>query len=175
MIITPKSGFRRPANTTQYAAGDLVANSDAAAGFTPMEFDLGNVTSGVIGFVRMFKSGSTATLATFSLHLFTKMPVVTSGGDNEALTIDGSRDLIGTIACDMSTGSFTYGGDLSKRFQVLQGTNPSLFAFDLGSIRNPKLYGLLEATAAYTPASAEEFMATLEIGDDATRSIVVDV
>lgn len=38
MIFTPFYTFTRPADTTQYAAGDLIANSATAASVVPLSW-----------------------------------------------------------------------------------------------------------------------------------------
>ena len=167
MIITPYDSFTRPANTTAYAQGDLIANSVTAASVVPLKFNITPVSMrrGCIGFVRVAKSNATATLATFKLHLFTSAPVVTNG-DNGALQVASTEGWIGTVACDMATGGFAKATTgLKKRFQCLGASDlPSLLCFD--AVSENFLYGLLEADAAYTPASGELFKVTLEIGDD---------
>lgn len=149
MIITPSSSFIRPADTTAYASGDLVANSTTAGNVVPLTFDM-SIKSGVVGYVRLRKSGSTATSATFALHIFTERPIVTNG-DNGALAVSTEGSFLGTVACDLSIGAFAKGSDL-----------PDTKA-------DRRLFGLLEATAAYTPASGEVFTAWLEIGDGSGR------
>jgi acetyl-CoA acetyltransferase len=67
------STITRPADTTAYAAGDLVANSTTAGSVTPFIFDLSlgrGLAISSIQRVRLFKSAASATLAQFILHLF---------------------------------------------------------------------------------------------------------
>ena len=170
MIITPSDEFIRPADTTAYASGDLVANSTTAAVVIPLKFSLEGlkIKCGVVGFVRLFKDDETTTAATFTLHLFAKSPTVSSG-DNAALAIATAEYHLGEIACDMSSNAFATSTDIIQRFQVLDLNNssPSMIAFDLrDDPSGDALYGLLEAGAAYTPASGERFRVWLEIGDD---------
>jgi hypothetical protein len=168
MIITPSASFIRPADTNAYTSGDLIANSTTAAAVIPMQFSLDQIIrrSGVIGYVRLYKSNPTVTNATFTLHLFTEAPTVTSG-DNAALAVASARNHLGQIACDMSTGGLVATADVRKRFQILFGTNPAVFAFNNeDKLAQKSLFGLLVAAAAYTPASAETFAVTLEISDD---------
>ena len=76
------ASFTRPANTTAYAAGALVANSTTAASVVPMSFALGN-SFGPGQFrmmrYRLFKSGTGVTNATFRLHLYEAPPTVSNG------------------------------------------------------------------------------------------------
>lgn len=167
MIRTPSYSFARPADTNAYAAGDLVANSTTAAEVVPMKFNVGNFPhkSGAIGYVRLFKDDETETNANFSLHLFSEEPVVTNG-DNGAFAVSTAEHFLGTIACNMTSGAFVTATDAIKRFPVLHDTSPGLIGFDASPDHvQRELYGLLEAEAAYTPASGEVFQVWLEIGD----------
>jgi hypothetical protein len=155
MIITPFASFARPADTTAYTIGDLVANNTTAASVSPMEFAVKAVGgSGVIRRVRLFKDDETTTAAAFKLHLFTAAPVVTNG-DNGALAVTTVENYLGYAVVDMSTGAMASATDLMKMVDTA-----IYFRFpDLAS----KLYGLIEALAAYTPSSGETFKVTLEI------------
>lgn len=167
MIRTPSDSFARPADTTAYTAGDLVANSTTANDVVPLAFNVGNFPhkSGVIGYARLFKDDETETNANFTLHLFSESPVVTNG-DNGAFAVSTAEHYLGAVPCDMSSGAFATTTDVIKRFPVLDGTSPVVIGFDAsGDHTQRELYGLLEAEAAYTPASGEVFKVTLEIGD----------
>ena len=64
MIITPTDSFTRPANTTQYAANDLVANSTTAGSVVPLSFPTNQIRlQGIIRRVRLYKSAASATAA----------------------------------------------------------------------------------------------------------------
>ena len=173
MIRTPSSSFTRPADTTAYASGDLIANSTTAASVVPLQFNISDMSikSGCVGYARLFKDDATTTNANFNLHLFTADPGVPTNGDNGALAVASGQYYLGKIACNMTSGAFATSADLIKRFQVLSASSlASLFCFDLTkSATGRTLYGLLEAAAAYTPASGETFEVTLEIGNDGGR------
>lgn len=155
------ANFTRPSDTTAYTIADLVANSTTAGSVTPLTFSTAKmIGQGYIQSVRLQKSNNTATNANFTLHLFTAAPTVTNG-DNGAFAIDTALNHIGTVACDMTTGGVSGTAGLSKVFSI---TNGLMFDLTVGSTpQNRKLYGLLVAAAAYTPASAEVFYATLGI------------
>ena len=102
-IIVPYDSFVRPANTTQYAADDLVANSATAVDVRPLVFDVG-IKSGYLDAARFYKSNATVTSASFEVHLFSAVPVVTNG-DNGAWAIDTAENYLGVIACDLSSSS----------------------------------------------------------------------
>ena len=157
MIFTPFYTFTRPADTTAYTAADLVANSATAASVVPISWGInGSGRWGTIRGARLYKSNKTVTAASFKLHLFGANPGVPTNGDNGALVVASAADYLGQIALDMSTAGFAGGttGAFQRATAAINFNVPAL---------NMKLYGLLEAVGAYTPASAETFTATLEI------------
>ena len=160
MPMRASDDFTRPANTTAYAASDLVANSTTAGSVEPLTFTTSRVVGqGTISAIRLYKSAASATNANFTLHLFTTAPTVTNG-DNGAFAIDTARYHVGTIDCDMTTGGVSGTTGLSKRFTITNG-----ITFDLSAANNRerRLYGFLVANAAYTPASGETLLVELEI------------
>lgn len=158
MVITPTSSFTRPADTTQYASGDLVADSATAGSVTPLTFGLQGVKgNGTIRRARLYKSATSATAATFNLHLFTAAPVVTNG-DNGAFAVDTAANYIGKIAIDMSSGGLA---GTAYLFQASAAIAMGVQISDVGDF----IYGLLEAGGTYTPGSGEAFKVTLEIED----------
>lgn len=157
MIITPSSSFTRPSDTSVYASGDLVANSTTAANVVPMEFKLYKYTragNGSIRRARLFKDNESVTNASFQLHLFSSSPTV-SNGDNGALAVSTAEYYLGSIAIDMTTGAFVTSTDAWQAAAASPEIN-----IDVGG---GPIYGLLQASAAYAPASAETFTITLEI------------
>lgn len=163
MRIAPKYAFNRPANTTQYAQNELVANSATAASVVPLRWDVGAVQGkGRIDRVRLFTDNETVTTATFNLHLFSADPGTPGAGDNGAYSVTSVRNWIGTVACDLATGAEVTSTDKAKGFAVSGGIG---FDTKLAAGGGQAVYGLLEtATAAtYTPASEELFEVCLEI------------
>lgn len=147
--------FNRPANTTAYDSGDIVANDTTAGSVVPCEIDFGVPNATVLLRRMLFrKSGSTTTNAVFRVHVFTAAPTV-ANGDNGALSIStGAASYVGTF----STGSV-----LGMSDGVVGSSTPNVgsdIAAVLGS--SGKLYCLVEALAAYTPASGETFTLTME-------------
>jgi hypothetical protein len=156
MIITPTDSFTRPGDTTSYTAADLVANDVDAGDVVPLTFGSNSIgTHGIIRRVRLYKSSTTATAATFVVHLFSVAPVVTNG-DNGAFAVSTAANYLDEVAVDMSSGASVGTAYLYKpSAAVAIGFN---FAHS-GSL----IYGLIEASGAYAPASAEVFQVTLEI------------
>lgn len=143
--------FTRPADTTQYTDGDLVANSTTAGSVVPLKFAIPNRRSCVVRGATVQKSdGTDVTGADFVVHLFRSSPTV-ANGDNGALSTDVANK-IGTI--DVGT-MVSYTDDA---YSVAYGGN---FYVDSGS--SQFIYGLLEADGSYTPASEETFTVGLVI------------
>ncbi|MGD9724531.1 MAG: hypothetical protein AB7U76_26085, partial [Pirellulales bacterium] len=72
-IKTSSDSFTRPANTTAYASADLVANSTTNTSVTALT--LRNVAvnqqgSTIIRRVKLYKSGTSTTNASFRVHIF---------------------------------------------------------------------------------------------------------
>lgn len=150
--VIAASQFTRPANTTQYASGDLVANSTTAVLVAPLTFTLVPGAAGQVRRVKLFKSDTGVTTASFRLHLYATSPTV-ANGDNGAWSSThsgwiGSLDV--TVDKAFSNGAAGVGGMASGH-----GTEINF--------NNPVLWGLLEARGTYTPASAETFDVSIEV------------
>ena len=157
-LFTPQYSFTRPADTTQYAANDLVANSTTAGSVVPISFGINAIgRAGIIRAARLYKSNKSVTAASFKLHLFSGDPGTPSNGDNGAYGVASAANYLDAIAIDLSSGGLVGGttGAMKRSAAVAIG-----FAFPT---LTSKLYGLLEVLGTYTPASAETFTATLEI------------
>lgn len=157
-ISNPFASFTRPANTTAYATGQLVANAVAAGSVVPMQFSLDN------GFpmgqfrltrARLVKSGPSITNATFRLHLFQALPALTAG-DGVALASTGALAWLGNI--DVTT-MFAF-NDGAAGFGAAAAGSEMFVREAPGNGIN--IYGLLVALGAYTPISGEIFTVTLE-------------
>ena len=159
-VVQVSASFTRPSDTTAYADVDLVANSTTAGSVTPMQFSFG-VGNGrglkILGGKIQKSDGTDVANATFTLHLFGSSPTV-ANGDNGALSTDTAAR-IGSIAFPIMLG---YTDDARTQVAVgdqTGGINP--LHHYLRSTNS--IYGLLEAKAAYTPASAEVFTVTLDV------------
>jgi hypothetical protein len=150
------ASFTRPNDTTAYASGDLVANSVTAGSVVPMQFALGgNAMPGTtrITRARLRKSGTTATNASFRVHLYGASPTA-ANGDNGAWSTDQAAGYLGAIDV-ASMKAFTDGcADVG----AAAAGSELLIRLPAGAT----LYALLEARAAYTPAANEAFTLTLE-------------
>lgn len=161
-IIAPTASFTRPADTTAYASGDLVANSTTAASVAALSWTLARGGEGSIdGFIRKlraYSSDTDVTSASFRLHLYRANPVSTAptNGDNGAfavVTTGISASYLGSI--DFSLDRTVNG--------VAWGSGVPTVGSEINFTDVATLYGLIEARAAYTPASAEVFTLIPEI------------
>lgn len=156
------ANFTRPADTTAYAAGDLVANSTTAGSVVPLTFTNAIRTAGDcvrIERVRIEKTSTSLTNASFRLHLFEASPTPTVG-DNGAFNASGVLatnnvlNYVGAFNVTMTNS----GSDGAAGFGVpITGA-----AITISPTSGTSVYGFIEVTAAYTPTSGETFYAVIE-------------
>lgn len=157
-VVEVSTTVTRPADTTQYAVGDLVANSTTAGSVTALTFanvaraDQTGCRSFYIRKVRLFKSGTSTTSASFRLHLYKSSPLAPANGDNGAFSTARNGYMGGfDITVDRA---FTDGA---------QGNGVPIVGSEVGGqlSSGTTIYGLLEARDTYTPSSGETF--TIEL------------
>ncbi|KQN37000.1 hypothetical protein ASG37_04880 [Sphingomonas sp. Leaf407] len=166
-LTVVSASLTRPADTTAYAAGDLVANAVAASAVVPIE--LTEVTrAGVeairIERVRLRKTSPALVGAAFRVHLFRRPPTVTAGDngvfDNGTGLLSladitgyvGSADIIMDRAAAIGAigvGLVNGGGGITCETGAVVGKERSLWA-------------LIEARGAYTPIAGETFALMIE-------------
>lgn len=141
----------RPADTTAYASGDLIANSTTAASVTPFAIECVNAQTGIarIDRMRVQKSGSSVTNCLVRVHLY-KATVVPVNGDNAAFSTS-IASYIGALDVTVDR-AFSDGAEGAG--VPLVGSAIVLSTLDAGAATNT-VYALLEARGAYTPASGE--------------------
>jgi hypothetical protein len=148
-ILDISASFTRPANTTAYASGNLVANSTTAGSVTPLTFNLSYGQFFKIYRASITMNSAVNTNAKFLLHLYGSSPTPTNGDGAAWLTT--SSNYQGNIAIDSTLQTFS---DNLKGSGVY--VNTAVWApWVVVSDSNYKLYGLLAATAAYVPTSGE--------------------
>lgn len=162
ITVRVSDSFTRPADTTAYAIGDLVANSTTAGSVTKLTF--ANVVrqqggGGMLRRARLRKSGVATSNAVFRLHLWSASPATVTNGDNGAFSISGSADYLGAI--DITIDQAFTDGAVGYGIPRVGGE----INLDIPST-GTTIYGLLEARAAYTPTSAEVFAVEVEIVQD---------
>jgi hypothetical protein len=154
-LYNTAASFTRPADTTAYAIGDLVANSTTAGSVVPMSFPLGNAFGQGqfrVTRVRLSKTSTTTANSTFRVHFHSASPTY-AVGDNAArsTTLSGWLGAIDVPAMTAfsdgtaATGAATAGSE----FLIRLAAGTTVFCH-------------LEALAAYVPTSAESFTLTLE-------------
>lgn len=169
----PSANFTRPADTTAYTAGDLVANSTTAGSVVPLTWtSVTPADSGPTGFrpfriagVRLRKTKSDVANAQFRVHLFSTLPTFTSAGDNGAFaTVVATGNAGWLCSFDGTMVAKLVDGCSVVCKASLDAPIPMLFGA-------ATVYGLIEALAAYTPASAEVFTADLLVERDYGRMV----
>lgn len=150
---TASATFARPANTTAYTAGDIVANHATGANVVPPPLRVSGIPGrgGRVRQVLLAKSAALLTNASFRVHLFSSAPVITSG-DNAAMAVAGiAAGYVGSadVVMDKNFSDAAYddaGVDLP--FQLPEGGRD--------------LFAVVEALGSYVPASGETF--TVRVG-----------
>ena len=158
-IRTAQGTFTRPADTTAYASGDLMANSTTAASVVPITVGGWGLTTGSGSFihqVRIRKSGTSVTTCTIRVHLLRAVPATVTNGDNLAFSISGSSSWLGSYDVPV-TQAFTDG---ACGLLIVSDPVP-VFVAGASQI----LYALCEARSAYTPESAESFTIIFDTSD----------
>jgi len=150
-MTTAEADFTRPADTTAYASGDLVANSTTAGSVTPMQFILPAERGGHIHIhrCRLRKSGTSITNAAFRVHFYTAAPVFSNGDNGVYVSTQpdaylGSIDV--TIGLAFASDAVGWGGALTDALAIAEDLN-------VGAT----IYVAVEARGAYTPESGEVF------------------
>lgn len=161
---TRSSAVIRPADTTTYAAGDVVADSTSTP--TIIKFRSaaqGNGAPSIIQHAILVDSASVATKPDLELWLFDT--TITMDNDNAVFTPTDAEllTLIGVIAfpvADFKVGDATVGA----------GGNAICEARNLGipfntAIADNDIYGVLVVRNAYVPVSGETFTVRLHLLD----------
>lgn len=158
-VVVTAPTMTRPADTTQYSTGDLVANSTTAGSVVPLEFDVGG-GSGMVRKIRIRtnRTSDGTTNAVFRVFLFRTAPTV-AGGDNAAFNPGNAANFID--AMDVVLNEQFSDGAANSSNGAAGEINYSLPS---GST---KLFGLVRAGAGYTPASAEQISVAIEVLKDA--------
>lgn len=156
LAATVTATFNRPADTTAYASGDLLANSTTAGSVVPMTLALGRKATGygassMIRRLRLRKSGTSITNAAFRVHLYRASPTP-SNGDNGAFLTNQAANYIGAVDVTMNQ-AFTDGAGGNGVPNIGSEINLSV----------QTVFALVEVRAAYTPISAETFTLEIEV------------
>lgn len=165
-FFTVAASFVRPADVTAYAAGDLVANSTSAA--VPLEFpNVARATGEAIRIervrMRSDKTPGSITNASFIVHIFRKAPVL-NVNDNAAFQASGVLQVanidgyVGTVPV-----VFGYAAAIGARGVGVPAAGSGITCEAAGAAAHEtSLWVVVEANAAYVPASGETVTVTLE-------------
>lgn len=165
-LLTVTASLTRPADTTPYAAGDLIANSTTAGAVVPLELIGAARAAGEairVERVRLRKSGPGLTNAAFRVHLFRKTPVV-SVGDNgvfnasNVLALSDIEGHVGAVDVSMDVAAA-----IGARGVGVPATGTGMTCEAAGAVgHETSLWALIEARGGYVPLSGEVFHLTLE-------------
>ena len=153
-----RASFTRPADTTAYAAGDVVNGSGATTPVTVADAARRNGGSGVIEFVGLETNNVTVTNGTFRVHFFNASH--TTAADNAAFAslhanraaYVGYADLPILVADSASAAAAQTEADVNIPFQCASSSDD--------------LFAVVVATGAYTPASGQVFQLTVAVRRD---------
>lgn len=159
-IWNPTATVTRPADTTAYASGDLVANSTTAGSVVPMTLRLGYTgPQGQTRFtrIRLSKTGTSITNSAFRVHLYDGAAgtMTFANGDNGALSNDKAAFYLGNI--DIAA-MFAH-TDGAAGFGAAPAGSEIMFK---GSTGAGTILAVMEARGAYTPTSGEVYTLTIE-------------
>lgn len=149
----------RLANATQYAAGDIISNHATTPTAPGAYFNLDMKTAGsgygsvMFTDFTLHKSDTDVVNASFAVFLFTTLPTLLNLDDNAqcAITDAEFQECKGVVPFSATDWTEAVTGDIQSVQQSV-----GVVLADASSI----VYGVLMATAAYTPASGEIFTLT---------------
>jgi len=155
--------FTRPADTTAYASGDLVANSTTAGNVTAVELRAVGAYPQGASIVRraiLRKSGTGITNAAFRIHLYRTATITAANGDNGAWSTNQVANYLGgfAVTLDRAFTDGAYGAAVPVVGQEVM----------IRLSEGQSVYALVEARGAYTPVSAEVFTIGLDLIDEAS-------
>lgn len=154
MAAIIETGYTRPADTTQYAAGDVVAESTSAATILTFPVARTETGAGVIRAATFVDSSAEATKPDFDLYLFDTTVVMEQDNaawapsDTEMKTCLGVISFAGTNFKTGNGNGIIHVNGLHIPFVTQGGVN---------------LYGIVVARNTYTPVSGEQFLFRLHV------------
>lgn len=160
ITANPTSVLTRPANTTAYASGDIVASNVTAGSIVVPSFTATGTASGS-GHLRRARLISNKTTGmdgiSFQIDFWQAAPTF-SGGDNAAYAVaTGAANWLGSAVVSLSqAGDGAYGA----------GTPIVGDAIDFDLVSGALIYWSLQATAVFTPASGQTFTLIPEMIQD---------
>jgi hypothetical protein len=160
----------RTGDTNAYASGDHISSTTTAADVVPLEFEVARENGGagkIIGAELVTNSASA--FGAMRLHLFNRAPFAAGGyaADNAAIALTYAAMQTGS---GVSNPKNNYIGYVDFNTFVAQSSS----AVSIGTSEqtelnfmcqgdSKKIYGLLEARAAISPASSQKFNPVLHV------------
>lgn len=157
--VNVNASLTRPANVTAYTANTAVCASTTVV-CVPLSFSIGLTPGGTVTIqqVKLTKSGSATTSATFIVWLYNASPTVsTTIKDNVAYTGPFAADWanwIGSATCSTAIS----GSDSNVFYDCTLSQNVLL---GKSATSAQTIFALIEVTGAWTPASAEVLQVAL--------------
>ncbi len=157
VVANPSSVLTRPANTTAYAAGQLIASNVTAGSVVVPSFTAtpGSAGNGSIKRLRLY-SNKTSGMGGVQLQveLWTTAPTFTNGDGGTYAVATGAAGWIGSFTFDA-----TQVGDGMYCVAMPDAGNSVDFALASGTA----IFWTLKTNSVFTPASAQTFTAVPEI------------
>lgn len=163
-VAVLRAELTRPADTTAYAANDLVGAQTDAGAANVIELTEACPAGDALRIerVRLAKSTNTTTNAQFRLHFFEARPTL-GVGDNgalgalTALAVDSMRYYAGYVDVTINrAGNDAADGSVGVNVPAV-GTG-----LTVAPVSGTSIFLVIQALAAYTPASGEQFWPVIE-------------
>lgn len=146
--LAPTASYTRPANTTAYSAGKVLANSTSAA--AALQFNVARASGGGSGLITtafLIDESNPGTAGQFELWLFNAaLSAIVNDAGTWTLADADAQKLVGIIPF----GTTTYAAGTAALIYQPMLNAPLPFA----AVDGLRLYGQIVVRNAYTPASA---------------------
>lgn len=150
------NNFTRPNDTNAYTSGDLVANNTTAGSVVPLSYPMGTKDT-LIRRVRINKTSTGVTGASFRVHFYTASPTC-ANGDNGAW----STSMSGYLGFMDATVDKVFTNGASGQGATTSGLGTEIIFPEASGQAAPILYALVEARGAYAPGAQEVITVLLE-------------
>ena len=155
IATNPTGTLTRPANTTAYAASQLIASSTTAGSIVVPSFAIANAAGGaIIPRVRLSTNATTGWGTTLTLNLWTSAPTYTNGDGGTYAVATGGASHVAQFNCIL-----TQYGDAAQGECQITVNNFAILKLASGTA----VYWDLQTTAAATPISGQTFTVTAEV------------
>ena len=166
--VKASAELTRTADGNAYAIGDQIASTITAGSVTPLQFTVARsagFTGRIIG-SQLITDSATA-FGAIRLHLFNTTPFAAGGfqGDNAALALTYTAlttGSAGTAPHYIGYVDFITFIAQSASAESIGQADQTEMVFDCAAASSV-IFGLLEARAAFTPASAQKFTVALDV------------